>query len=169
MLGKAPSPSTLLPSETEGEIHHYIYVWKILEGLVPNVGLKETKSSRRGRLCVIRHSQAEQCPPLQLHPKVCNLRDLGNVSIDTFKYHLDKWLAGVPDRPPTPGYANSNSNTLPEVVLEARRDRVKQTLHEWSPASAQTLRRVSSKVSKAKVMVKVLPFLYSSFCSLASG
>ena len=34
-----------------------IYVWKILEGIVRNVGLQENTNLRRGRLCYVRTSQ----------------------------------------------------------------------------------------------------------------
>ncbi|KAK4325507.1 hypothetical protein Pmani_003957 [Petrolisthes manimaculis] len=47
------------------------------------------------------------------------LRDLTGVSPETFKRKLDQWLQKLPDCPPTPGYPNSNQNTLPQITREA--------------------------------------------------
>ncbi|KAK4325515.1 hypothetical protein Pmani_003965 [Petrolisthes manimaculis] len=46
------------------------------------------------------------------------LRDLTGVSPETFKRKLDQWLQKLPDCPPTPGYPNSNQNTLPQITRE---------------------------------------------------
>ncbi|KAG0722137.1 putative RNA-directed DNA polymerase from transposon BS [Chionoecetes opilio] len=40
------------------------------------------------------------------------IRELTGVSTDSFKHQLDKWLASVPDEPPTPGYPSTGSNSL---------------------------------------------------------
>lgn len=105
-----------------------IYVWKTLEGLVPNVGLKVNHHARRGRLCYIRRTQATTLrTATALHngfsrngarlfnavPKA--VRELTGVSPDTFKHHLDKWLSTVPDEPPTPGYPSTGSNSLADI------------------------------------------------------
>ena len=45
------------------ERYRVIYSWKILEGLVPNCGLKFTSNERRGREAVIPPSRAK--PPLK--------------------------------------------------------------------------------------------------------
>ncbi|KAK4325495.1 hypothetical protein Pmani_003945 [Petrolisthes manimaculis] len=47
------------------------------------------------------------------------LRDLTGVSPETFKRKLDQWLQKLTDCPPTPGYPNSNQNTLPQITREA--------------------------------------------------
>ena len=105
-----------------------MYVWKILEGRVPNVGIEANHHPRRGRLCHIRGSEGSvQGIRTLIHhsfthngPRLFNclpsdLRNLSNISIDSFKRRLDRWLGGLPDHPPIPGYPSSYHNTLPEV------------------------------------------------------
>ncbi|KAG0729802.1 hypothetical protein GWK47_029616 [Chionoecetes opilio] len=102
-----------------------IYVWKTLETLVPDVGLQVNHHPRKGRLCYIRRTQATtQRVATVVHnsftrngarlfnavPKA--IRELTGVSTDSFKHQLDKWLASVPDEPPTPGYPSTGSNSL---------------------------------------------------------
>ncbi|KAK4317610.1 hypothetical protein Pmani_011316 [Petrolisthes manimaculis] len=49
---------------------------------------------------MIHHSfQHNGTPLFNSIPK--NLRNLTSVTVDTFKHKLDKWLATVPDQPPT--------------------------------------------------------------------
>ncbi|KAK4328547.1 hypothetical protein Pmani_001024 [Petrolisthes manimaculis] len=48
------------------------------------------------------------------------LRNMKDVSTDTFKNHLDKWLADIPDRPPTPGYLNINTNRLHDWIMDSK-------------------------------------------------
>ena len=106
-----------------------IYVWKILEAIVPTVGLQENTQPRRGRLCYVRST-------LGTTHKVCTLvhnsftyngtsifnslpreiRDHTGTSLESFKRTLDKWLSRIPDEPPTPGYSNFHHNTLPEIT-----------------------------------------------------
>ncbi|KAG0730327.1 Transient receptor potential cation channel protein painless [Chionoecetes opilio] len=66
------------------------------------------------------YSLTEKVNKHVLCPSPEHIRDLTGVTTDTFKHHLDKWLADIPDQPPTPGYSSSHDNTLPSVVLEAR-------------------------------------------------
>ena len=102
-----------------------IYVWKILEKMVPDVGLQINHHQRRGRLCYIRRTQAtSQRVATVVHnsftrngarlfnvlPKA--IRELTGVSTDSFKHQLDRWLASVPDEPPTPGYPSTGTNSL---------------------------------------------------------
>ncbi|KAK4325511.1 hypothetical protein Pmani_003961 [Petrolisthes manimaculis] len=100
-------------------------------GTVPSA-LKVNNNQRRGRLCYVKGTQGTtqkvkslihnsftyngtrlfNCIPQQL-------RDLTGVSPETFKRKLDQWLQKLPDCPPTPGYPNSNQNTLPQITREA--------------------------------------------------
>ena len=52
------------------ERYRIIYVWKIIEGIAPNVGIENHMSTRHGRLCKI--------------PQI-NLRVTGTISIRTIR------------------------------------------------------------------------------------
>lgn len=102
-----------------------IYVWKILEGLVPNVGLIPNNHPRRGRLCYIKRTEAttQRMETVAYNcfskngarlfnavPKA--IRKLSGVKTDYFKLRLDRWLATISDEPPTPGYPSTANNSL---------------------------------------------------------
>ncbi|KAK3869223.1 hypothetical protein Pcinc_025452 [Petrolisthes cinctipes] len=53
------------------------------------------------------------------------IRNLTGITPDSFKNKLDKWLATVPDQPPTPGYTSTNS--LQSVVHNMRREELPGT------------------------------------------
>ena len=93
------------------ERYRIIYTWKILEGLVPNCGLKFTTNERRGREALIPNLKGKASikrlreQSFQVKgPKLFNtlppsLRKITRVSVDEFKHHLDKYLEGIPDEP----------------------------------------------------------------------
>ena len=102
-----------------------LYVWKSLEGLVPNVGFQANQHPRRGRLCQVRRAEGtSQRIQTLIHNSYTfsgtrlfnstprELRELKKIDPDSFKRQLDRWLSRVPDLPPTPGYTNSTSNSL---------------------------------------------------------
>ena len=106
-----------------------MYVWKILEGLVPNFGLESTNNKRRGRSCVvptvkrtagqriqtIRHNSMGVLGPRIFNCLPSKVRDISGCSIDTFKKALDKYLDIVPDEPRVPQmvkYCSKSSNSL---------------------------------------------------------
>ena len=130
-----------------------IYVWRILEGQVPNLNTTviETASdatSRIGRLCHVPHV-ANQAPafvkkardaslPIQgvklfnVIPK--ELRNLSGCQTDAFKVALDKFLATIPDEPLIPGYTagrRCSTNSIIEWVrtLRQQQDLALPTLH----------------------------------------
>ncbi|XP_076034513.1 uncharacterized protein LOC143021112 [Oratosquilla oratoria] len=93
-----------------------IYIWKELEKKVPNTGIQVTVHQRKGRLCYVRTTPGSTLNiKSRIHnsflfsgPRLFNcilpqLRNMTGVSPDTFKKHLDIWLAKIPDQPPTPG------------------------------------------------------------------
>ena len=110
-----------------------LYVWKTLEGMVPNVGLHPNHHPRRGRLCYVRRADgaSQRVKTLifnsytfsgtrlfnSIPPK---LRNLTNTGADTFKRQLDKWLSKVLDLPPMPGYTCSTHNSLLEQTGGSR-------------------------------------------------
>ena len=114
--------SNVVSRKTNAKIKN-IYIWKILEGGVPNCGIKETENIRKGRLCMI--------PPLKMcsarvktlrensfkivGPKLFNcvlykIRNKTKCSIDDFKIVLDKFLSKIPDEPKLPGYTLTATN-----------------------------------------------------------
>ena len=114
--------------ERRRERYMIIYVWKMIEGLVPNIGLFYHESGRRGRLCdipAIRRKASLRIQSLQdssfkvRGPQLFNmlppsLRSITGCNISSFKKALDKWLMDIPDEPLVPGYtsqkrAESNS------------------------------------------------------------
>ncbi len=112
-----------------------LYVWKILEDRVPNMGIIVNQHPRKGRLCFIKGVQGSiQRVRTLTHnsfthngPRLFNclpqeLGDPSGTSPETFKRNLDKWLEGLPDHPPIPGYPSRHHNTLPEVLQEQERE-----------------------------------------------
>ena len=108
-----------------------IYVWKVLEGRVPNFGLKSTQSIRRGRNCIVppvRRTGSQRNQTIRfnsmavLGPRLFNhlpsgVRDITDCSVDTFKRSLDKHLDTIPDEPRLPRlvrYCSRASNSILE-------------------------------------------------------
>ena len=106
-----------------------IYVWKILEGLVPNFGLQSSYSSRRGRSCVVPTVSRMASHKVQtirynsmgvLGPRLFNhlpksVRNVSGCAVETFKACLDKHLDTVPDEPRIKQlikYCSRSSNSL---------------------------------------------------------
>ena len=130
--------------ERRRERYRIIYVWKILEGLVPNINdkVKATQSNRRGRHCSIpsinntgkldtiyRSSVAVHGAKL-FNAMPRHIRDATSIPIEKFKKLLDSHLALVPDQPLLPGYTSRKqaiSNSLlhmsqktPSVVVSSQ-------------------------------------------------
>lgn len=125
--------------ERRRERYVVIYVWKIINGLVPNMEderfrLVTSRSERRGRTCrvpalnnralayiqtlkeasfAVRGPRLFNCLPGDLRDAVCTQ--------DTFKRKLDVFLRSVPDRPVLPNYPQvALSNTLPAQMAVLR-------------------------------------------------
>ena len=97
-----------------------IYIWKIIEGLVPNFSEPITCSfsNRRGRSCIVSHVKVGHIGTIafqsfrwrsirifNLLPK--NVRNITKYSVNSFKTQLDHYLRNVPDLPCQPGFNNS--------------------------------------------------------------
>ena len=124
--------------ERRRERYKIIYVWKMLENLVPNLStehnrIKSKMSSRHGRLCVIPSVSKTASARVQTlregslcvnGPKLFNIlppsiRNITNVGVNTFKKKLDEFLAAIPDEPQSPGYTSSrraDTNSLVDMV-----------------------------------------------------
>ena len=101
-----------------------IYIWKILENIVPNLNkpISCYNSNRRGRLCVSSHVGIGHLDTLVYHsfrfrgirlfnaiPK--HIRNISGCSVSSFKYQLDKLLTTIPDIPCVANYDNSLENS----------------------------------------------------------
>ena len=114
----------LMSLQRRHERFQIIYLWKILNQLVPNdCDIVWRDSARRGKVAVIpslpssvakintafdsffkvRSSKLWNCVPKDVKE---------SYSINIFKTKLDSFLLSIPDRPPVPGYTTINSNSL---------------------------------------------------------
>ena len=115
-----------------------IYIWKILEGMVPNPNnqIVQITNGHRGRRC-IRNKLPKTKASLQTlldqsfthnGPKLFNclpsgVRNLTACSVITFKNNLDKFLKTIRDEPPvanTTMHRSAISNSIPDQLLAAR-------------------------------------------------
>ena len=133
------------------ERYMVIYIWKIIEGKVPNCGVSWTYNERRGRLCSIpplikssRKIQSLRENSLQvIGPKLFNsmpqeLRNLSGCSKEVFKSKLDLFLEAIPDQPKTPTLTptavnqitNKQSNSLIDMVRNYSHS-TKHYTQEW--------------------------------------
>ena len=130
------SPLHLYSLERRRERYRIIYVWKILEGLVPNLEVNEircTESSRNGRMCIIPSMAKRTSTHLtnMREGSFCidgtrlfnsvpkDIRDLTGVDVAKFKEKLDEFLSAVPDEPQCCGYTadrRAESNSLLHMV-----------------------------------------------------
>ena len=108
-----------------------IYVWKVLEGLVPNFGLQSNHNIRRGRSCImpaivragfqryqtIRSNSMGIMGSRLFNHLPSTIRDMSGCSVDTFKRRLDEHLDAIPDEPRLPRlvrYCSKGSNSILE-------------------------------------------------------
>ena len=97
-----------------------IYVWKIVEGLVPNLSdpITCSLSDRRGRTCNVYHAGAGRLGTLKYNSfrwrsiRMFNrllkcIRMLSSCSVNKFKSELDSYLRNIVDLPCQPGFNNS--------------------------------------------------------------
>ena len=88
-----------------------IHTWKVLEKKVPNCGIQESTSLRRGRECTIpalkgspamqnlRDQSFQVTGPRLFNSLPRHIRDTSKATVDEFKEKLDKFLAVLPDEP----------------------------------------------------------------------
>ena len=125
--------------ERRRERYRIIYVWRILEGQVPNLStdgqtpkITAKWHPRRGRECII-PTVTKTAPPavkslvyasLPVHGQQLfnslpiDVRNVTQCSVDCFKRKLDKYLWTVPDEPQIPGYTaqrKADSNSLVDM------------------------------------------------------
>ena len=122
------------------ERYAIIYIWKMLEDLVPNIydtqGNQKIQCKwhpRRGRECIVpsintssrRNVLTLRSASLPVKGQQlfnilpANIRNITGCSVDTFKYHLDRFLKTIPDEPQIQGYTaqrRSDTNSLIDMV-----------------------------------------------------
>lgn len=123
------------------ERYQIVYIYKILENLVPNLSVNKIESKyseRRGRLCIIPTLANSQCPSAIINAREASLplkgaklynilpkylRNITGISVESFKHHLDKYLLTIPDEPTVDGYYGmraANTNSLIDVISMMR-------------------------------------------------
>jgi hypothetical protein len=129
--------------ERRRERYLIIYVWKVLEGLVPNISDQESRKidehhhKRFGRMCRIpkvptnapayikaaRYASLGYRGPCLFNSIPAEIRNRTKITVDTFKRHLDAFLATIPDEPQIPGYTKyrrADTNSLIDMVKFGR-------------------------------------------------
>ena len=108
-----------------------IYIWKILGNLVDNFGIKWSSNERRGRMIDLpkrfpnKQTLANKIRDQSLvirggrifNALPHNIRNLTNITLDTFKSRLDAFLQHIPDTPSIPGmYPEPGSNDIVDWI-----------------------------------------------------
>ena len=120
----------LFSLERRRERYRIIYLWKMIECKVPQVGTLESYiHPRHGRLCSVLPVKTAASQKVQnichssftIHaPKLFNLlpehiRNITDCSVESFKTQLDSYLKTIPDEPQIQGYTScrrADSNSL---------------------------------------------------------
>ena len=98
--------------ERRRERYRIIYIWKVLEQIVPNIndGIQSYNNPRLGRKCIIPTYNRSKDSSFTAHaPKLFNalpksVRSASGISAECFKKALDARLTHIPDEPQLPGY-----------------------------------------------------------------
>ena len=126
--------------ERRRERYTIIYIWRIMEGQVPNVshseqaGIQYVWHPRRGRNCIVptvnlrgpKHFQTVRNASFGVRgPRIFNIlpasiRNITGCPVDTFKRSLDKYLRNVPDEPQIRGYTSMRRTDSNSLVLMAQ-------------------------------------------------
>ena len=122
----------LLSLERRRERYIAIYIWRMIEGQVPNFDKTPVSfqwHQRRGRECFVPRvmasapSSVSRIPynslsikgPKNFNSLPMSIRNITGCGVETFKIQLDRYLANVMDEPLIPGYTryrSANSNSL---------------------------------------------------------
>ena len=113
----------MLSQERRMQRYKIIYVWKILEGRVPNCGITQTDNLRKGPLCEItavkncsqkvktlRENSFQTVGAKLFNILPSKIRNMSKCSMDDFKSALDQFLSKIPDEPKLPGYIPAACN-----------------------------------------------------------
>ena len=114
------------------ERYKIIYVWKTIQGMVPENGVCLAPDNERiGRLCKIPNlKHAERLKREQSFqvsgPRVFNclpkkLRNVSDCTLEEFKEQLDDYLSGVPDEPKIGGLMPLNYEQSNSLIFQVAR------------------------------------------------
>ena len=96
------------------ERYRILYAWKVMQGLVPNPGMKEAPENeylgRRIQIPNINHKAREAIQTMKEESFMINgaalfnslpkdIRNMKKCSLDEFKMEVDKYLQKLPDQP----------------------------------------------------------------------
>jgi len=113
--------------ERRRERYIIIYVWKMINNMVPNIGIQVKNHPRLGIQCLIRRISPRATNRIQticsasLRVRGCQLfnilpkeiRNLQNIETNIFKDRLDTFLSTIPDEPKFSGYiGRAETNSL---------------------------------------------------------
>ena len=106
----------MLSQERRLERYKMIYIWKILEKMVPNCGIETSENLRFGRLCkvppikkcsakieTLRENSFQVKGPQLFNILPPKIRKMTRCSIEDFKTELDNFLSKIPDEPNVSG------------------------------------------------------------------
>ena len=108
-----------------------ICMWNILNGKMPNPGIRFRPRSRLGIQAIVPSLNISEGIACQTRfdetfavtgPTLWNCLPSSITTIESaqkFKNHLTKLFCELEDMPPVPGYTRANNNTLPEVLRRA--------------------------------------------------
>ena len=133
--------------ERRRERYIILYIWRIMEGQVPNVshsdnaGIRFIWHPRRGRNCLVplvnsrgsRHFQTVRYNSFGVKgPRLFNtlpkdVRNLTGCSVETFKRSVDKYLSTVPDEPQIRGYTENRRAETNSLIHMAQLATSQQT------------------------------------------
>ena len=139
------------------ERYRILYVWKVLEGLVPDCKIEVTASNRLGRMCVIpplkRNAPAKiktmRESSFNIHggrlfnscPK--DIRNISRCSVDEFKEKLDIFRSQIPDEPSVPGteYTPSACDLFTSRPSNSLIDQIRHNLHNMNMTNSHQRHR----------------------------
>ena len=117
------------------ERYKILYVWKILDGRVPEANVNQAPTNdRMGRLCLIpslkqkerkkRESSFQVTGPRLFNSLPKYLREIKNCPIEIFKEKLDELLGRVPDEPKIGGLMPMNFEQSNSLIHQLSRRRL---------------------------------------------
>ena len=118
------------------ERYKIIYVWKTIEGMVPENGVHLVPGeNRNGRLCKIpclkssertkREQSFQVAGPRLFNCLSKKLRNVTNCTLEDFKEQLDEFLTCVPDEPKIGGLMPLNFQQSNSLLFQVARRREK--------------------------------------------
>ena len=134
------------------ERYKLLFLWKAMNGMVPDIGVKRVYDGRRGYVITIPpltgsvnsvKTMREKSLPISA-AKLYNslpyyIRDYEGDDYKTFKAMLDEFLSSIPDEPSVPGLSTSNQNTdsrPSNSIIDWSRNMRNSS---WTPATLQSV------------------------------